>query len=131
MTLVLETLTDFSLSVVLVDARLKLTKFEFWARMASLLKSIPQHKLTLVLESWVNFQPTILLKIGVGPLSSAKKTINGSFEFLDITAPLRTNGPRWIDNLSVPNLALGVGGTLKNLNWGSQPGGCYGGVSVS
>ena len=64
------------------------------------------------------------------PLSNAKKSINGSFEFLGVPGPLRNNGPYWIDNILVPILAWGVGDTVTNLNWGSQPEGFYNGVSV-
>ena len=48
-----------------------------------------------------------------------KKSINGSFEFLGIPDPLRTNRPYWIDNILVPITAWGVDGTVTNLNWGS------------
>ena len=51
-----------------------------------------------------------------------KNSINGIFEFLGVPDPLRTNGPYWIDNILVPIKSWGVGGTLKNLNWGSRPG---------
>ena len=59
-----------------------------------------------------------------------KKPINGSFEFLGVPDPFRTNGPYWIDNILFPIPAWGVGGTMTNFNWGSQPGGRYDGVSV-
>ena len=59
-----------------------------------------------------------------------KKIINGSFEFLGLADPLRTRGPYWIDNLLCPSPRWEVGGTVENLNWGSQPGGRYGGVDV-
>ena len=52
-----------------------------------------------------------------------KNSINRSFEFLDIPDPLRANGPYWIDNLLVPILAWGFGGTVTNMNWVGQPGG--------
>ena len=42
-----------------------------------------------------------------------KKSINGSFEFLGVPDPLRTNGSYWIDNLLVPIPYWGVGGTVK------------------
>ena len=58
--------------------------------------------------------------MGLITISSAKKSINGSFEFLGVSEPLRTNGPYWIDNIFIPILDWGVGGTVKNLNWGSQ-----------
>ena len=59
-----------------------------------------------------------------------KISINGSFEFLGVTDPLRTNGRYWVDNLLVPILDWGFSGTVINLNWVSQPGGRYNGVSV-
>ena len=59
-----------------------------------------------------------------------KKYINGSFEFLGAPAPLRTNETPWIDNVLVPSPSWGVGGTVEKSNWGSKPGGRYGGVSV-
>ena len=59
-----------------------------------------------------------------------KKPIKGSFDFLGVPDPLRNNGPPWIDNILVPSPAWGVGGTVTNSNWGSQPGGRYGSVSV-
>ena len=43
---------------------------------------------------------------------------------------MSARGPYWIDNLLVPSLAWGVRGTVKFLNWGSQPGGRYGSFSV-
>ena len=46
-----------------------------------------------------------------------KKSINGSFEFLGVPDPLRTNCPPWIDNFLVPSSAWGVGVTVTNLNW--------------
>ena len=58
-----------------------------------------------------------------------KKSMNGIFYFLGIPAPLRTNGPPWINNIMVPSPTCGVDGSVKNLNWLSQPGGHYGGVS--
>ena len=83
----------------------------------------------LTLEPYEKFQPTILLEMVLIPLSYAKKSINRSFELLGVPDPLRTNMPYWIDNLLVPILAWVVGGTVTNLNWVSQPGGCYDGVS--
>ena len=56
--------------------------------------------------------------------------MNESFEILGVTDPLRTNGNYWIDNILVPIPAWGVGGTVKNLNWGSGPISRYDGVSV-
>ena len=59
-----------------------------------------------------------------------QKSINGSFDFLGVPETLRTNRTYWIDNISVSIPAWGVSGTVKNLNWGSQPGSHYDNVSV-
>ena len=59
-----------------------------------------------------------------------QKTINGIFEFLGVLDLLRTKGPYWIDNIMAPITYWGVGGTVTNLNWGSQPDGQQIGVSV-
>ena len=49
---------------------------------------------------------------------------------MGVADPLRTHGPYWIENILCPSPRWGVGGTVENLNWGSQPGGRYGGVDV-
>ena len=72
-----------------------------------------------MLELSENLQPITLLKMGLRTLSSAKKSINGSFEFPGVPDPLRTNGTYWVDNLFVPIPDWGVGGTVTNLSWGS------------
>ena len=59
-----------------------------------------------------------------------RKSINGSSEFLGAPAPLRTNGPPWIENVLISSLVWGVGVTGKISNRRSQPGGPYGSVSV-
>ena len=59
-----------------------------------------------------------------------KKSINVSFEFLVVPDPLITCRPYWIDNILVHIPSWGVGGTVKNLNWGSQLIGRYSGVSL-
>ena len=41
-----------------------------------------------------------------------------------------TRGPYWIENILCPSPRWGVGGTVENLNGGSQPSGRYGGVDV-
>ena len=118
------TLIDPSFSVVLTDVIPRLMKFGFWVKTALLPKFIPQLNLTLTLESSANLQPTTVLRMGLRPLSSAK-SINRSFEFLGVPDTLRTNGTYWIDNILVTSPYQGVGGTVTNLNWRSQPGGCY------
>ena len=59
-----------------------------------------------------------------------RKSINGSVDFLGVSAPLRTYAPPWIDNILVPSPAWGAGGTTIDPNWGIQPGGPYGSVSI-
>ena len=44
---------------------------------------------------------------------------------------LRDDGPPWTDNILCPSPCWGVGGTVKILSWGGQPGGYYGGFHVS
>ena len=56
--------------------------------------------------------------------------MNGSFEFLGIAGPFRIRRPYCIGNILCPSTPWGVGGTVENFNWGSQSGGCYGGVDV-
>ena len=114
--MVVGTLIYTSLSVVLRDVSPRLVKFGFWVKTELLSKFIPQRKLTLMLESSTNLQSTTLLEMGLRPLSSAK-TINGSFEFLGVPNPLKTNGPYWIDNILVSIPDWGVGGTVTNFNW--------------
>ena len=46
-----------------------------------------------------------------------RKSINGSVEWLGVTAPLRTNGIPWNDNILVPSPDLGAGGTATKSNW--------------
>ena len=121
MNLVVGTLTDPSLSVVLTDVIPRLMGYGFWAKMALLPKVTPQRELTPMLDLSANLQPTTLLKNGFKTSIFYKKSINGSFEFFVVPDPLSTNRPYWIDNLLVPSLAWGVRGTVKFLNWGSQP----------
>ena len=45
------------------------------------------------------FATNYLTKNGFKTSIFCKKYINGSFEFLVVADPLRTNGPYWIDNL--------------------------------
>ena len=59
-----------------------------------------------------------------------RKSISGSVEWLIVSAPLRNNGPPWTDNMLVPSLAWGAGGTATNSNWGDKPGGPYDSVTV-
>ena len=56
--------------------------------------------------------------------------INVSVECLSIPHFSCDDGPPWTDNILVPILCWGVGGTVETCNWGSQPGNCYGGVDV-
>ena len=58
-------------------------------------------------------------------------SINGSVQWLEVPAPLRTNKPPWTDNILAPSTAWGTGGTAKKINWGSQPGGTYGSVAIT
>ena len=57
-------------------------------------------------------------------------SINGSVQWLVISAPLRTNGPPWTDNILAPSPACGTCGTDTNTNWCSQHGGPSGTISV-
>ena len=59
-----------------------------------------------------------------------KNFINGNVEFLGVSDSLMTKGTYWIENLLCPNSRWGVGDTVEILNWGSQPGGCYGIVDI-
>ena len=100
-------------------------KFGFWVKMVLLQKFIPQSKLTSMLELSADLKPTSL-----NNSIFWKKSINRSFEFLSVPNLLRSRGSYWIDNVLVPIPSWGVGVTVKKLNWGSQPGGRYAGVSV-
>ena len=128
--LVVGTLPDPSVSVVLTDTIPRSIKFGFRVKTALLPKFIPQRELTSTLESTAYLQPTTLLKNGFNTCIFCKKSINGSFEFLGDTDPLRTKWPYWIDNNLVPILAWGFGGTVTNLNREIQTGGRYSGVSI-
>ena len=59
-----------------------------------------------------------------------RKYTNGSVEWIGVTAPLRTDGPPWTDNILFPSLDWGASGTATNPNWGIQPGGPCGSVYV-
>ena len=59
-----------------------------------------------------------------------QKSINWSFEFLDLADSLSTCGIYWIKNIVCPSPSWVVRDTLEHFNWGGQPGGCYGGVDV-
>ena len=76
------TLKDPSLSVVLTDVSTTLIKFEILVKMTLLPEFIPQRQLMSTLESSANLQPTTLLKMGLRPLSSAKKTLMEVLSFL-------------------------------------------------
>ena len=56
--------------------------------------------------------------------------MNGSFEFIGVPDPLRTNGPYWIGNILVIIPDWGAIVTVTTLNWGSQRGVCYDGASI-
>ena len=128
-TLVAGMLADPSFSVVLTDATPKFTNFGFGVTTLSLLKFIPSLELTSILGLPMILQPTNLLKLGLVPLFLSK-IINGSFEFLGVSDPLRTRRPYWIKNILCHSPCWGVRGTVENLNWGSQTDGCYGSVGV-
>ena len=57
-------------------------------------------------------------------------SINGSFQWLGVPAPLRTDGTPWTDNILVPSPAWVTCGTATNRNWGSQTGGPYGSATA-
>ena len=74
-TLVVGTLTNQSLSIALTDVIPRLMKFGFLVKTALPLNFIPQCKLTSTLETSADLQPTNLLKMGLTPLFSAKKSL--------------------------------------------------------
>ena len=57
-------------------------------------------------------------------------SINGSFQWLGVTTPLRNDGPPWTDNTLDSSPSWVTSGTATNPNWGIQPGGLYGSVAV-
>ena len=71
-TQVVVTLKDSSLSVLLMDAIPRSMKLGFRMKTALLLKFIPHRELTPTLNTGANLQPTTLLKMSLGPLSSTK-----------------------------------------------------------
>ena len=58
-------------------------------------------------------------------------SINGSFQWLGVPAPLSTDGTPWTNYILVPITDCGTGGTATNLNWGSQHIRSCGSVAVS
>ena len=59
-----------------------------------------------------------------------RKFINGSFEWIGVPDFLREYGPPWTENILCPSPRWGVGGTVENLAWDSQPVGRYGGLDI-
>ena len=76
------------------------------------------------------FLTNYLTEDGIRIPMFGRKSINGIFEWLSVSAPLRTDVPPWTDNILVPGPAWGYGGTATNSNWGSQPDRPYGSVFV-
>ena len=77
-------------------------------------------------ELATNYLTTSWLRIPIFGVNS----INESVQWLGVPSLLRTDGFPWTDNILCPSLDWGTDGTATNLNWGSQPGGICGNVSV-